>query len=135
MTQDDNAPLTARGSFTVEVTQRPPDPDTDPLGQLRLKKTWTGDIEGTGHGLMLSGGDPSAGTAGYVAMEVVSGTLAGQWGTLAFQQYGAMRAGEAELVYEVVPGSGTGELAGLSGVLTLDVVDGAHQWELRYRLG
>ena len=124
---------TASGTFTVDVSPRPPDPDTDPLGQLRLAKTWSGDLEGRGWGLMLSGGDPGAGTAGYVAIEVVDGTLEGHRGTFAFQQSGTMVGGEATLDYQVVPGSGTGELAGISGTLDLDTSDG-HRYVLTYDL-
>jgi hypothetical protein len=125
---------TAHGTFTVDISPRPPDPDTEGLGQMELHKTWTGDIEANGSGLMLSGGDPGAGTAGYVAMEVVQGRVGHRAGGFALQQFGTMRAGEPHLVYEVVPGSGSGELAGISGTLQLSVEEGSHHYALTYEL-
>jgi uncharacterized protein DUF3224 len=125
---------TVHGTFTVDISQRPQDPDTEGLGQMQLRKTWSGAVEGTGWGLMVSGGDPAAGSAGYVAMEVVEGTLGGRSGRFALQQFGTMQAGEAHQVYEVVPGSGTGDLTGLSGTLALTVEDGAHVYALTYDL-
>lgn len=124
----------AHGTFTVDISPRPPDPDTDGLGTLQIRKTWMGDIEATGRGLMISGGDPGAGSAGYVAMEVVEGTLHGRAGLFGLQQFGTMYKGNAHQVYEVVPGSGVGELAGISGTLRLEVVDGEHRYTLDYEL-
>jgi hypothetical protein len=123
----------AHGSFEVTVT--PQEPDVPGIGRFALEKTWHGDLEGRGTGLMLSGGDPATGRAGYVALEVVEGTLHGRTGGFAFQQLGVMRPGGQELQYAVVPGSGTGELAGLEG--TLDLViddDGTHAYDLAYTL-
>ena len=121
----------ARGSFEVTIT---PQESDDGIGRFGLLKTWSGDLTGTGHGLMLSAGDPAAGSAGYVAIEVFEGTLRGRSGSLAFQQLGVMAAGTQELRYEVVPGSGTGELSGISGSLALTVDDRGHTYELTYRL-
>ena len=73
--------------------------------------------------MMISAGDPANGTAGYVAMEVFEGAIDGRSGTLAFYQFGTMVAGVQELRYEIVPGSGTGDLAGLGGTLALVVDD------------
>jgi hypothetical protein len=124
----------ARGTFEVTITPQPPDGSA--LGRLDLAKRWLGDLEASSTGLMLSAGDPASGSAGYVAVELVDGSLLGRDGTFAFMQLGAMRAGEPELRYEVVPGSGTGELVGLDG--TLDLViddDGTHRYDLSYTLG
>ena len=134
MTGHDGPVQQATGTFSVDITPRPADPDTDPLGQLRIAKTWAGDLEGIGHGVMISGGDPTTGSAGYVAMEVVEGSLGGRPGSFAFQQLGVLAAGEQELVYRVVPGSGTGELTGITGVLQLDIVEGTHRYHLDYDL-
>jgi hypothetical protein len=125
---------TAHGSFSVDISVRPHDPDTEGLGQMRIRKTWVGEVEGTGWGLMISGGDPTSGTAGYVAMEVVEGTVGGRSGLFALQQLGTMQDGRAHQVYEVVPGSGIGELAGITGVLELSVEDGTHRYTLSYDL-
>lgn len=125
---------TAHGTFTVDISARPHDPDTAGLGQMQLHKTWAGDIEADGHGLMLSGGDAASGTAGYVAMEVVEGRVGDRSGSFALQQFGTMHNGEPHLVYEIVPGSGTGELAGISGTVHLTIEDGAHHYALHYDL-
>src|SRR3954468_19446922 len=123
---------TALGPFDVTLT--PHDSD-DGIGRRDLTKTWSGDLAGTGHGQMLSAGDPAGGNAGYVALEVVDGTLHGRRGSFAFQQLGVIRGGDQELRYDVVPGSGTGELADIEGELALTIDDRGHAYELRYTLG
>jgi hypothetical protein len=122
---------TARGIFEVTVTPQEPDGG---IGRFALTKTWSGDLAGTGHGLMLSAGDPAQGSAGYVALEVVEGTLHGRTGSLAFQQLGVMQSGGQELRYDVVPGSGTGDLAGITGTLALTIDDSGHSYALTYTL-
>jgi hypothetical protein len=122
----------ARGTFEVTLTPHPPDPSG--IGRLDLAKTWSGDLAGTGQGLMLSAGDPAQGRAGYVALEVVEGTLHGRSGSFAFQQLGVMRDGDQELHYLVVPGSGTGDLAGIAGTLALTIDERGHTYELTYAL-
>jgi Protein of unknown function (DUF3224) len=123
---------TARGTFEVTVTPQEAD---DGIGRFALAKTWHGDLAGPGHGLMLSAGDPAQGAAGYVALEVVEGTLHGRPGSLAFQQLGVMHDGGQELRYDVVPGSGTGDLAGITGTLALTIDDSGHSYVLTYTLG
>ncbi len=105
----------------------------DRTARFGLTKTWHGDLAGIGHGVMVSAGDPGAGAAGYVALEIVEGTLAGRAGGLAFAQLGLMTQGRADLTYVVVPGSGHGELVGLTGRLELDAANG-HTWVLTYEL-
>jgi hypothetical protein len=123
----------ARGTFAVTITPRAP--DDSGFAQLDLVKQWQGDLDGTSAGLMLSAGDPAAGTAGYVALEVVEGSLHGRAGSFAFQQLGVMHGGGQELRYDVVPGSGTGDLAGLTGSLELTIEDdGTHRYDLGYAL-
>jgi|SRR3954471_17067256 hypothetical protein len=120
----------AHGTFEVTIT--PHDSD-DAIGRLGIAKTWSGDLAGTGHGLMLSAGDPAQGRAGYVALEIVEGTLNGRSGSFALQQLGVMSDGDQELRYDVVPGSGTGELAGIRGTLALTIEDdGSHRYDLAY---
>ena len=121
----------ARGAFDVILTPLEPEGG---IGRFGISKTWHGDLAGSGHGLMLSAGDPAQGAAGYVALEVVEGSLGGRAGSLAFQQLGSMRDGGQELRYDVVPGSGTGDLAGLSGTLALTIDDAGHHYELTYDL-
>jgi hypothetical protein len=121
----------ARGSFEVTIS---PQESDDGIGRFGLTNTWSGDLSGAGHGLMLSAGDPAAGSAGYVALEVFEGTLHGRSGSLAFQQLGVMAGGTQELRYDVVPGSGTGDLAGISGSLALTIDDRGHTYELSYTI-
>ena len=124
---------TARGTFEIE--RRPGAPEGGgAIARHDFAKRFTGDLEGDGVGLMLSAGDPATGTAGYVAIEVVTGTLDGRRGSFALQQYGTMSGGEQRLEYEVVPGSGDGELGGIGGRLDLSVEDGAHSYVLEYHL-
>jgi uncharacterized protein DUF3224 len=122
---------TAHGTFEVTLT---PQASDDGIGRMAIAKSWSGDLAGTGHGLMLSAGDPKRGSAGYVALEIVDGTLHGHVGSVAFQQFGVMREGDQELRYDVVPGSGTGGLAGIDGTLVLTIDDRGHTYELTYTL-
>lgn len=124
----------ARGTFTVDLTPSASEVD-GAIYRFDLTKIWTGDLTGTGAGIMLSGGDPAAGNAGYVASEVVRGTVHGREGTFLLQQFGQLADGGETLHYEVVRGSGTGALAGISGVMDLQIDDaGVHHYELNYSL-
>jgi hypothetical protein len=124
----------ARGTF--DVTMHPGGAELDgAIGRFELAKTFQGDLRATGVGLMLSAGDPLSGAAGYVAMETVRGRLGEHEGGFALQQFGTMGDGAPVLHYEVVPGSGNGQLAGITGALRLDVDDdGTHRYELEYDL-
>lgn len=126
----------ARGSFTVEIK-----PASEPgvvegvsTGRMSLSKRFEGDISGTGSGEMLTALTPIKGSAGYVAIERFSGTLAGRSGSFVFQHSGTMHAGVQQLSITVVPGSGTGELQGLAGSFKLNVVEGRHLYEFEYSL-
>lgn len=124
----------ARGTFEVEISPAPAELGGSVARHL-LAKTFSGDLQGTGSGLMLSAGDPQAGSAGYVAIETIEAELAGRRGRFCLQQYGTMRAGETVLHYGIVPGSGSGELAGLQGQLELIIeTDGTHRYELSCEL-
>ncbi|MHA6511437.1 DUF3224 domain-containing protein [Tessaracoccus sp. Z1128] len=95
--------------------------------RFEFAKVWSGEAEGASRGFMLSAGNPAEGTAGYVALEVFEGRIGGRSGTVAFQQFGTMRDGTQEVRYEVVPGSGTEDLAGCVGSLTLEIdAEGVH---------
>jgi hypothetical protein len=124
---------TASGTFDIELRAA-----TGEAGGALVRhdfaKTFSGELEGHAVGLMISAGDPVSGAAGYVAMEVVTGTLGGQRGTFALQQYGTMSGGSQRLEYEIVPGSGDRELQGITGRLELRVEDGAHHYVLDYEL-
>ncbi|HJE50425.1 MAG TPA: DUF3224 domain-containing protein, partial [Tessaracoccus flavescens] len=113
-------------TFEIEIT--PADGVLPATGRFDFAKVWSGDAQGVSKGVMLSGGNPAEGTAGYVALEVFEGLLAGRRGSVAFQQFGTMSGGTQDLRYEIVPGSGTEELADITGVLELNVdAEGVHR--------
>ncbi len=121
----------ARGTFDVKVLPiEPNDPDAG-MGRFSIAKVFHGDIEGTGSGEMLSGGDPG-GSGAYVAIERVSGTLEGRAGSFMLMHRGVMRDRVPTLEIAVVPGSGTGELAGIEGTFDLTIAGGVHSWEFDY---
>ena len=125
---------TARGAFDVTMNPAPAELE-GAVSRFEFSKVFRGDLQGTGAGVMLSAGDPQVGAAGYVAIETVRGQLGDRQGGFALQQLGSMHAGSQELRYQVVPGSGSDELAGITGTLQLDIdEDGTHRYELEYDL-
>ncbi len=125
---------TANGTFDIEMTPGSPEVD-GAVGRFDFSKTFRGDLEAAGAGVMLSFGDPQAGAAGDVAMETVRGRLGDRQGGFALQQLGTMHAGSHTLHYDVVPGSGDGELEGIAGSFHFTVeTDGTHRYELEYDL-
>jgi hypothetical protein len=123
----------ARGVFTVAILPLSPAP-AEGLTRYSINKEIHGDLEATSQGEMYGAGDPKLGAAGYVAIEVVTGTLRGKRGTFALQQLATMDATGMKLNVVVVPGSGTGELKGITGVFTILVADGKHSYDLEYVL-
>jgi hypothetical protein len=128
---------TARGAFDVKLTPQPSDrqPEDPALGRMWLDKEFHGDLEATSRGQMLTAMTDVKGSAGYVAIERVSGTLRGRAGSFVLQHTGTMTRGTPSLAITVVPDSGTGELTGLSGGMTIIVTDGKHSYELEYAVG
>ncbi|HZM86641.1 MAG TPA: DUF3224 domain-containing protein [Blastocatellia bacterium] len=125
----------AKGTFDVKMAPQTDDKVGDPtVGRMALDKQFHGDLEGTSKGQMLAVSTDVPGSAGYVAMERVNGSLHGRNGTFALQHNGVMTRGEPELSITVVPDSGTGELSELAGNMTIDIVDGKHFYELEYIL-
>jgi hypothetical protein len=126
----------AQGVFDVKVFPQVRDEKVgDPtVGRMSIDKQFHGDLEATSKGEMLAVMTDVNGSAGYVAMERVNGTLAGHRGTFALQHTGTMTRGEPQLSVTVVPDSGTGELTGLTGKMTIDVVDGKHSYGFDYSL-
>lgn len=125
----------ARGTFDVSITPVPPAPEAaaDAPGRMTLAKTFHGDLTGTGTGEMLATMAPGASGA-YVAMERVKGTIDGRTGSFALVHRGLMDRGEQSLSITIVPGSGTGDLAGISGVFHLTIEGGEHRYDLEYDL-
>lgn len=124
----------ASGTFEVKMNNVSPDDKGAAIGRFSLDKRFHGDLEGTSNGEMLAVNTPVAGSAGYVAMEQVTGKLNGRTGTFALQHTGTMTRGAPELSVTVVPDSGTGELVGLSGKMDIKITEGKHFYEFDYTL-
>jgi hypothetical protein len=105
------------------------------VGRMSIDKQFYGDLEGASKGQMLAVSSDVPGSAGYVAMERVDGTLHGRSGAFALQHNGVMTRGTPQLSITVVPDSGTGDLAGIAGKMTINIVDGKHSFEFEYTLG
>lgn len=129
-------PQVAKGSFTVEMKPQgePSASEGVSTGRLSLSKRFDGDLVAEGRGEMLTALTPVKGSAGYVAIERVTGTLHGRSGSFVFQHAGTMNQGAQQLSIRVVPGSGTGQLAGIEGQFTIDIVDGQHRYQFEYAL-
>jgi hypothetical protein len=123
----------AAGTFTVKIEPRTPAP-AEGLGRFGIDKEIHGDLKATTKGEMFSGGDPKAGAAGYVAIEVVTGTLAGRTGSFALQHSATMDASGMKMTVLVVPGSGAGELKGIAGMFAIKIDGGVHSYDLEYTL-
>ena len=130
----------ASGTFSVKLLPQPaadsgstPTPGAT-LGRLLLDKHYQGDLQATAQGQMLSAVTATAGSAGYVAIEHVSGTLHGRAGSFVLQHSGLMNRGDKQLSISVVPDSGTGELAGLQGRLDIRMTEGKHFYDMAYTL-
>jgi hypothetical protein len=127
----------ASGTFDVKVTPQKPDnpvAESAKLGRMSLDKQFHGDLEASSKGEMLAAMTEVKGSAGYVAIERTTGTLHGRSGSFIMQHSGTMAAGEQTLSVTVVPDSGTGQLAGLTGKMSIRIADGKHFYELDYTL-
>ena len=126
----------AAGAFDVKVeAQGEPDKaGGSTLGRYSLDKQYHGDLEATAKGTMLTAGTDVKGSAGYVAMERVTGTLQGRSGSFVLQHTATMTRGEPQLSITVVPDSGSGQLAGLTGKMTIIIAAGKHSYEFDYTL-
>lgn len=125
----------ATGTFIVKMTPTAPSTeDHSGVGQIRLFKTYAGDMIGTGAGHMLMVRTATKGSAGYVALEKIEATLAGKSGTFLLQHHGIMDRGNPSLSVSVVPDSGDGDLLGISGTLKIEVADGDHHYVFDYLL-
>ncbi len=123
----------AQGTFTVDIRPLTPAP-AEGLGRYTINKQIRGDLEATTLGEMFTSGDPKQGAAGYVAIEVVTGTLNGKRGSFALQHFATIDGKGPQMQVIVVPGSGTGELKGIEGTFTISVEAGKHLYELEYEL-
>ena len=125
----------ARGTFEVTITPVPPAEDAPPdaHGRMTLSKVFHGDIEGTGEGEMLGLMGPDQSGA-YVALERIHGLVGDRAGSFALVHRGVMDQGRQDLSIAIAPGSGTGELTGVSGVFHLTIEGGEHRYDLEYTL-
>lgn len=123
----------AHGTFTVKVVPLPPSSAAG-IAHYSLDKEIHGDIEGTSKGEMMGVGDPKSGNAGYVAIEVITGSLAGKHGSFALQHSSFMEAGAPTMNIKVVPGSGTDQLKGIAGTFVIRIENGQHFYDLDYTL-
>jgi hypothetical protein len=129
----------ASGTFEVTVTpleQYPVTEGAQPVSRFKLKKTFSGPLEGKAIGTMMSIGTPKLGiAAAYVALDQFSGALAGRRGGFVLMHRATMsKAGVADLDIRIATDSGTGELAGIAGNLRIDVRDGKHFYHFSYTL-
>ncbi len=124
----------AKGTFNVTIApQKPEDGVGDPLiGRMSIDKQFHGDLEARSLGQMLAAMSPVKGSAGYVAIERVVGTLNGKKGSFVLQHQGTMARGVPGLSVTVVPDSGTEELVGLTGSMKINIEGGAHSYEFDY---
>lgn len=127
----------ASGGFAVKML---PQADADepgaavPIARFVLDKRYHGALDAVGAGQMLSAMTPVAGSAGYVAIERVTGTLEGRSGSFVLQHRGEMNRGERSLAITGVPDSGSGELAGIGGRLAIRIEAGQHFYDFDYTL-
>lgn len=126
----------ASGTFDVKMTPQASEAKATgaAVGRYSLDKQFHGDLAGTSKGEMLAVGTAVQGSAGYVAMEQVNGTLNGRAGSFALQHTGTMTRGNPQLSVTLVPDSGTGQLVGLAGKMTIKIEDGKHFYDLEYTL-
>ena len=127
----------ASGMFEIKLDRQPPFDSADgtSLGRSAFVKQFSGDISGSSRGEMLSAGNSEvSGSAGYVAIELVRASLQGKSGSFVFQHVGVLDRGASELSVKVVPDSGTGELKGLRGSLSIEIREGKHFYTFDYTL-
>lgn len=125
------------GSFEVKIApQKPDNPQAEAagLGRMSMEKQFEGELEATSQGEMLSLLNREIGSGGYVAMERVTGKLAGLSGSFVLQHHATMNRGEPQLTITVVPDSGTGDLTGLSGTMEIRLEGKQHYYDFDYAI-
>lgn len=128
--------MTTRASGAFEVKLAPQDDKAEDatLGRMTIDKQFHGDLEGVSKGQMLTAMTAVEGSGVYVAIERVSGTLHGRKGSFALYHTGVMTRGAPQLSVTVVPDSGTDQLAGIAGRMTINIADGKHSYDFEYTL-
>lgn len=125
----------AKGTFDVTIAPLELHTTAEPtLGRMSIAKVLHGDLEGTGKGEMLTAGTGVSGSAAYVAVERITGTLRGRQGAFSAHHVGVMTRGVPSLRIAIVPDSGSDGLTGIAGTMKIDIVDGKHLYEIDYTL-
>ena len=124
----------AEGTFEVKLTPQKDSGAASAIGRMTIDKQFKGDLEGTSVGQMLAASTSEKDSAGYVAIEHVTGTLKGRTGTFVLQHSGSMNRGAPDLSVTVVPDSGTGQLSGVKGKMTIVIANGQHHYDFEYSL-
>jgi len=126
----------AIGTFDVKLNAQAPHhkDEAAPLGRMSIDKQFHGDLDATSKGEMLAAGTEVKGSAGYVAMERVTGKLHGRNGTFVLQHSGTMNRGSPQLSVTVVPDSGTDQLKGMVGKMAIKIEGGKHFYDFEYTL-
>lgn len=126
----------ASGTFEVKTTPQPPEEagGGEAIGRLFLDKQFSGELEARSVGTMLGARMAVQGSAGYVAIETLTGALKGRAGGFLLQHYGLMTRGTPEQIVTIIPDSGSGELTGISGRMTIRIENGVHHYRLDYTL-
>ncbi len=125
--------MQAIGTFTVEMTPVG-EGSANGIGRMALAKEFSGDLSGTSEGEMLTAVTDTPGSAGYVALERVDGTLAGRTGSFVLQHFGLAQESGNRLTIEIVPDSGSGELRSISGTMEIEADEHGHRYSLSYTL-
>jgi hypothetical protein len=128
--------LHANGTFEVKMDPQAPEEKAGgaAIGRMLLDKHFHGDLEAASKGTMLAAGTAVKGSAGYVAIELITGALKEKSGTFVLQHTGTMTRGTPQLSISIVPDSGTGQLVGISGTMTINMADGKHSYDHEYTL-
>jgi Protein of unknown function (DUF3224) len=122
-----------KGSFDVTITPQESAPDA-PVARMLLYKDFHGDLEAVAHGEMMAAHEPLTGAGVYVAIDRVTGTLHGKGGSFLIAHRGIRNADGQELSIVIVPGSGTGQLAGITGTIGIEIVEKKHFYTVEYEL-
>jgi hypothetical protein len=126
-------PNHARGSFDVTITPQET-ADEAPVARMLLYKEFHGDLEAIAHGEMMAAHEPLTGAGVYVAIDRVTGTLHGKGGSFLIAHRGIRHSEGQQLEIVIVPGSGTGQLAGITGTVGIEIVNKEHFYSVAYEL-
>ena len=126
----------AKGPFAVKLIPQAADEliQSTALSRMLLDKQFQGDLTAVSKGQMLAAGTAVEGSAAYVALEQVEGTLHGRHGSFILQHSASMNRGTPQLTITVVPDSGTDQLVGLTGSMTILIEEGKHFYDFAYTL-